>query len=136
MTTTQRRLAAAVGLGMSAALALSTGAAPAQAGSSPDARATTADQLTAFGYRGDVYGVKLVTDSVEALNLKDAHAQQLCTRSAGKVVEQQSAVSVPDNPLIRVSASTSRTETSTISAHPTRARRSDTRRRASTNSRI
>jgi hypothetical protein len=111
MKTTQRRLAAAVSLGLSAALALSTGAAPAQAGGSADARAAASDQLTAFGYRGDVYGVKLVTDSVEALNLKDAHAQQLCTRSAGKVVEQQSVVSVPDNPLIRVSASTSRTET-------------------------
>ena len=110
MTTTQRRLAAAVSLGLSAALALSTGAAPAQAGASAAARAATSDQLTVFGYRGDVYGVKLVTDSVEALNLKDAHAQQLCTRSAGKVVEQQSVVSVPDNPLIRVSASTSRTQ--------------------------
>ena len=107
MKTTQRRLAAAVSLGLSAALALSTGAGPARAGGSADARAATSDQLTTFGYRGDVYGVKLVTDSVEALDLKDAHAQQLCTRSAGKVVEQQSVVSVPDNPLIRVSASTS-----------------------------
>jgi hypothetical protein len=111
MEKTQRRLVAAVSLGLSAALALSTGAAPAQAGGSTDARAAKADQLTGFGYRGDVYGVKLVTDSVEALDLKDAHAQQLCTRAAGRVVEQQSAVSVPDNPLIQVSASTSRTET-------------------------
>ena len=57
---------------------------PGQAVGSADDRAATADQLTTFGYRGDVYGVKLVTDSVEALDLKDAHAQQLCTRSAGK----------------------------------------------------
>ena len=86
------------------------GQAPGQAaGPAEQRRQDTA--ITGFGYRGDVYGVKLVTDSVEALNLKDAHAQQLCTRSVGHVVERQSAVSVPDNPLIHVSASTSRTET-------------------------
>ena len=109
----QRRLTAAVAIGVGAALSLATGIAPAQAAgdSTTSARAARADSLTNFGYRGDVYGVKLVTDSVEALNLQDAHAQQLCTRSVGKVAEQQSAVSVPDNPLIHVSASTSRTET-------------------------
>jgi hypothetical protein len=105
-----RRFAGVVGVGLAAALVLSAGAAaPAGANDGTDARAASSDTLTKFGYRGDVYGVKLVTDSVEALNLKDAHAQQLCTRAAGKVVEQQSAVSVPDNPLIRVSASSSRT---------------------------
>ena len=108
--TTRRRTAAATSVVLAAGLALTaTLAAPAQAAGTTQARAD--DRLTDFGYRGDVYGVKLVTDSVEALNLKDAHAQQLCTRSVGKVAEQQSAVSVPDNPLIHVSASTSRTET-------------------------
>ncbi|GAA1938753.1 choice-of-anchor P family protein [Nocardioides hwasunensis] len=108
--THHRRRSTAVGLALSTALALSAGlAAPAQAagGSSAQARAG----LTNFGYRGDVYGVKLVTDSVEALDLKDAHAQQLCTRAVGQVVERSSVASVPDNPLITVSASTSRTET-------------------------
>lgn len=106
---TTRRLAAAVSIGLSAALAATSGLAmPAQA--AERAEAGTA-QLTDFGYRGDVYGVKLVTDSVEALNLKDAHAQQLCTRAVGQVIERASMVSVPDNPLINVSASTSRTET-------------------------
>jgi len=107
----ERRLAGVVGVGLAVSLVLSGGTAPAGASDGADNRRASADALTAYGYRGDVYGVKLVTDSVEALNLKDAHAQQLCTRAAGKVVEQQSAVSVPDNPLIRVSASTSRTET-------------------------
>ena len=65
-TQTQRRLVAAVSLGLSAALALSTGAAPAQAGGSTDARAAKADQLTGFGYRGDVYGVNLVSMMVLA----------------------------------------------------------------------
>ncbi len=102
---TRRRLAATVTTGLVAGLALVAGpTAPARA--DDDAK-----RLTDFGYRGDVYGVKLVTDSVEALDLKDAHAQQLCTRAVGQTVERQSAVSVPDNPLIRVSASTSRTET-------------------------
>ena len=55
--------------------------------------------------------MKLVTDGVEALDLKDAHAQQLCTRAVGQIVERESVLSVPDNPLINVSASTSRTET-------------------------
>lgn len=106
---TTRRISAAIGAGLSIGLALSAGlAAPAQAGERADARAA---RLSDFGYRGDVYGVKLVTDSVEALNLKDAHAQQLCTRAVGQVVERESAVSVPDNPLITVSTSTSRTET-------------------------
>jgi hypothetical protein len=106
-----RRLSPAIGAGLSIGLVLSAGlAAPAGATDGTDARAAAA-ALTDFGYRGDVYGVKLVTDSVEALNLKDAHAQQLCTRAVGQVVERASAVSVPDNPLINVSASTSRTET-------------------------
>lgn len=105
---TRRRLVAAVSAGLGAGLVLASAAAvPAQA----QERAGSGAALSDFGYRGDVYGVKLVTDSVEALDLKDAHAQQLCTRAVGQTVEQESAVSVPDNPLIQVSASTSRTET-------------------------
>lgn len=113
-TTMRRRITTAVALTLGLALTTAAGVAPAQAGQPGTLAvraAAKADALTDFGYRGDVYGVKLVTDSVEALNLKDAHAQQLCTRSVGRVSEQQSAVSVPDNPLIQVSASTSRTET-------------------------
>jgi hypothetical protein len=106
---TRARLAAAVATTLSLGLALTAIAAP--AGASDRTSAREGAQLTDFGYRGDVYGVKLVTNSVEALNLKDAHAQQLCTRAVGQVVEKQSIASVPDNPLINVSASTSRTET-------------------------
>ncbi len=109
--TLKRHLATAVSLGLSAGLVLAAGlASPAMAGDRTDTRAARAP-LSDFGYRGDVYGVKLVTDSVESLNLKDAHAQQLCTRAVGHVVERESVASVPDNPLINVSASTSRTET-------------------------
>jgi hypothetical protein len=111
--TRSRRIATAIGtVVLSTGLVVTAGlAAPAVADDRTDARSARVARLTDFGYRGDVYGVKLVTDSVEALNLKDAHAQQLCTRSVGQVVEQASAVSVPDNPLIHVAASTSRTET-------------------------
>ncbi|KRE95194.1 hypothetical protein ASG76_05850 [Nocardioides sp. Soil774] len=110
---TRRRRATAISTALGLGLALATAAAPATAADGAVVRAAQADRLSDFGYRGDVYGVKLVTDSVEALNLKDAHAQQLCTRAVGKVVEAESAVSVPDNPLINISASTSRTETYT-----------------------
>ena len=110
--TIRRKAAAAIGAGLSVGLVLGAGVvAPAGAADRTAARAVGADGLSNFGSRGDVYGVKLVTDSVEALNLKDAHAQQLCTRAVGQVVERESAVSVPDNPLINVAASTSRTET-------------------------
>ena len=110
----RRRAAAAVGAGLSIGLVLASGAtAPVAAAEGTTAKVSNPDRLSDFGYRGDVYGVKLVTDSVEALDLKDAHAQQLCTRAVGKVVEADSVVSVPDNPLIDIAASTSRTETYT-----------------------
>ncbi|UUZ58339.1 hypothetical protein [Nocardioides sp. B-3] len=71
----------------------------------------TAPTLTNFGFRADVYGVKLVTDNVEAFNLKDAHAQLRCTRAIGRAAEETSVLSVPDNPLINIAASRSRTDT-------------------------
>lgn len=116
---TGRRHAGGASAGLAAGVAtalLLVGTTPALAvdgAPTPTSRTASAAGLSDFGYRGDVYGVKLVTDSVEALDLKDAHAQQLCTRAVGQVVERQSIASVPDNPLIRVSASTSRTETYT-----------------------
>lgn len=75
------------------------------------ARAERAPALTDFGFRADAYGVKLVADNVEAFNVKDAHAQLRCTRAVGQSVQRSSAVSVPDNPLVHVAASTSRTDT-------------------------
>ena len=81
---------------------------PASGATSPSARAAT---LSDYGYRADVYGVKLVTDNVEAFNVKDAHAQLRCTRAVGTSVQRQSLVTVPDNPLVAASVSTSRTAT-------------------------
>ena len=68
---------------MAASSLLAGGLAPASAAA--DER--TAPTLTDFGYRADVYGVKLVTDNVEAFNLKDAHAQLRCTRAIGQSAE-------------------------------------------------
>jgi hypothetical protein len=84
------------------------GLAPAGASTGNERSAPT---LTDFGYRADVYGVKLVSDSVEAFNLKDAHAQLRCTRAIGQSAQKTSVLSVPDNPLINIAASTSRTDT-------------------------
>lgn len=99
-------------LATSAAVAVAAGTTiagvPASGATSAAARVAT---LSDFGYRADVYGVKLVTDNVEAFNVKDAHAQQRCTRAVGATVQRQSAVTVPDNPLITASVSTSRTAT-------------------------
>jgi hypothetical protein len=89
-------------------LTVAGGLAPASASTGNERSAPT---LTNFGYRADVYGVKLVTDNVEAFNLKDAHAQLRCTRAIGQSAQKSSMVSVPDNPLINIAASTSRTDT-------------------------
>lgn len=101
----------ALSLASATALAASLAVAPALATGASAAEPRRAPALTDFGFRADVYGVKLVTDNVEAFDVKDAHAQLRCTRALGQSVERTSAVSVPDNPLIHVAASTSRTDT-------------------------
>ena len=91
---TKIRTTAAIAIAGSLVLA---GALSAPAQAIDDQRRSSA-QLTDFGYRGDVYGVKLVTDNVEAFNLKDAHAQLRCTRAIGQFVEQPSVLSRPGQP--------------------------------------
>lgn len=105
--------------GLALSLSLLTASATAVAATLVAAPAATAaaerprpgPELTDFGYRADVYGVKLVTDNVEAFDVKDAHAQLRCTRAVGQSAQESSAVSVPGNPLVHVAASTSRTDT-------------------------
>lgn len=106
-----RKLTSGIALPLAATLAASSllAGSLAPANAAPDER--TAPTLTDFGFRADVYGVKLVTDNVEAFNLKDAHAQLRCTRAIGQSAEQTSVLSVPDNPLINIAASRSRTDT-------------------------
>ncbi|GCD88311.1 hypothetical protein [Nocardioides sp. LS1] len=66
---------------------------------------------TNFGYKGDVYGAKVLVDGVELRTLKDAYAQQRCTSYAGREVVKNSTVSVPGNDYVHVSALSSSTET-------------------------
>ncbi|WP_426245165.1 choice-of-anchor P family protein [Nocardioides sp. LHG3406-4] len=98
-------LAAATACVLATGLVLTGGAAQAKPkpGEGPD--------FTDLGFRADVYGAKLVTGGVEAFNVKDAHAQQRCTRRVNQTVTRKSVVAVPDNPLVNVSASTSTTQT-------------------------
>uniref|UniRef100_UPI00286DCCF4 hypothetical protein n=1 Tax=Nocardioides sp. TaxID=35761 RepID=UPI00286DCCF4 len=100
----------ALGLAATSALAVTVAGGIAPAGATTGSE-RTAPTLTNFGYRADVYGVKLVTDNVEAFNLKDAHAQLRCTRAIEQSAEQTSVLSVPDNPLINIAASRSVTDT-------------------------
>ena len=104
------KLISSISLSLASALAvtLTGGLAPASATAGNERGAPT---LTNFGYRADAYGVKLVTDNVESFNLKDAHAQLRCTRAIGQSAQATSVLSVPDNPLINIAASTSRTDT-------------------------
>jgi hypothetical protein len=101
----------ALSLATASALVGALAIAPATTPAASAAKPHRGPELTDFGFRSDVYGVKLVTDNVEAFDVKDAHAQLRCTRALGQTVERTSALSVPGNPLVHVAASTSRTDT-------------------------
>jgi hypothetical protein len=101
----------ALSLATASALVGALSIAPATTPAASAAKPHRGPELTDFGFRSDVYGVKLVTDNVEAFDVKDAHAQLRCTRALGQTVERTSALSVPGNPLVHVAASTSRTDT-------------------------
>ncbi|GAB3764617.1 hypothetical protein GCM10027600_12140 [Nocardioides ginsengisegetis] len=102
---------------MAASAALAAALAGALAGGTPaeahhGSDGTTGKPMpTNFGFKGDVFGVKLLLENVEQRSVKDAYAQQRCTRYAGREVVKSSTAAVPDNPLINVSATTSRTRT-------------------------
>lgn len=76
-------------------------------------KASRSDKLvkTDLGYKATVFGTKLLVDGVEVRNLKDAFAQQRCTRYAGREDRASSTISLPDNPLVHISAATSSTRT-------------------------
>jgi hypothetical protein len=67
--------------------------------------------MTDLGYKATVFGTKLLVDGVEVRNLKDAFAQQRCTRYAGRESHASSTISLPDNPLVHIAAATSSTRT-------------------------
>jgi hypothetical protein len=75
--------------------------------------------LTPFGYKANVFGTKVLVDGVEVKTVKDALAQQKCTRVLrGDIVKGSTLgtdniipASVPVASLIHVSPSTSSTQT-------------------------
>lgn len=100
----RRALAAATICGaVTAALATSPYAAADQA-------RAKADPLTNFGMKGTAVGVKLVTNNVQTLTANDAVAPLRCTRLANRTPQPaRSILSTPENSLIDLSSSTSRT---------------------------
>ena len=103
-----RTLRTALAAGLCAAVAATTAAVPPAAGSAEQA-AAKAREKTDFGFKGTAVGVKLFVNNVQALTTKDAVAPLRCTRMAGRNVRQTSALSTPDNPLVKLSSSTSET---------------------------
>lgn len=100
-----RTLRTALAAGICAAVAVTTAAAPPAAGQA----AAQGREKTNFGFKGTAVGVKLFVNNVQALTTKDAVAPLRCTRMAGRNVRQVSTLSTPDNPLVKLSSSTSET---------------------------
>lgn len=97
------------GAGLAGALVI----VPPATSASPDSgRAErSAPTVTNLGYKATVYGTKLLVDGVEVRNLKDAFAQQRCTRRVGLEEVANSVLSLPDNPLIQGGLTKSYTQT-------------------------
>ncbi|WP_435742199.1 hypothetical protein [Nocardioides sp. SYSU DS0663] len=87
-------------VGMAGAL-VATPTATADPAPQPSARAnqlTSSGKLerTGFAYKADVFGTKVLLGGVELRGLKDGYAQQRCTALAGRSVNRESIVSIPD----------------------------------------
>lgn len=103
----RRALAATtVTAALAATMAASPSAVAGQAAPSPKA-ATFAN----YGFKGVAEGVKLYVNDVQFKSLKDAVAPLRCTRKIGRTAEATSVLTAPENSLIQLSASTSRTLT-------------------------
>lgn len=87
-------------------------AAPLAAGpiaSAEQGRAGNGHRISGFGYKGTAVGAKLVTGNVQTLSAKDAVAPLRCTRMTGRNIQESSLLSAPENSLITLSASVSKT---------------------------
>ena len=93
-----------------AALSGVTAVAPADASAGSGHRAR-GPVLTDLGYKAMAWGTRVVVDGVDVRSLRDAMAVQRCTRLAGVPQVRSSAVSLPDNPLVKAAAATSATRT-------------------------
>ncbi len=67
--------------------------------------------LSNFGFKGTAVGAKLYVNNVQMLSTKDAVAPLRCTRKVGRSADATSVLSAPENSLISLSGSTSRTVT-------------------------
>jgi hypothetical protein len=91
-----------------AAVAATLAASPLAAAEQQQAPAN-ARKVSNFGYKGTAVGAKLTTGNVQTLSAKDAVAPLRCTRMTGRDVQQSSLLTAPENSLIQLSASDSRT---------------------------
>lgn len=64
-----------------------------------------------YGMKGTAEGVKLYVNDVRNKSLQDAVAPLRCTRKIGRTAEATSVLTAPENSLIKLSGSTSRTLT-------------------------
>ncbi|WP_372727662.1 hypothetical protein [Nocardioides sp.] len=65
--------------------------------------------MTNYGYKGTAVGAKLYVNNAQVLSAKDAVAPLRCTRMAGRTSQDRSVLSTPENSLISLSTSTSKT---------------------------
>ena len=104
MTKTARRALAAATISALAAGALTAG--PVASAGSGNGRT-----LTNYGMKGTAVGGELYVNNVKFLSAKDAVAPLRCTRMAGRTATDRSMLSTPENSLIDLSESTSKTIT-------------------------
>ena len=106
-----------VSFGVAVAAALAGGLAPTSGATAAGDRARgQAGGITPYAYRANTFGTKVVVNGVELKTVKDAQALQKCTRQLrGEIVKGSSLGTdglLPiGNDLIKISPSTSRTQT-------------------------
>lgn len=93
---------------VTAALAASMSLAPSAVAEQAAPKAAT---LADYGMKGTAEGVKLYVNDVQDKSMKDAVAPLRCTRKIGRTSEATSVLSAPENSLIQLSGTTSRTAT-------------------------
>lgn len=113
-TSSLRRAVATVSVcaaGLAGALATTPAADAAHQSARAGSRDASAPVKTDLGYKGTVYGTKLLLDGVEVRNAKTAFAQQRCTRYAGREVTKGAEISNLGIPLVAGGLTTSYTKT-------------------------
>ncbi|MBB6629188.1 hypothetical protein H5V45_17810 [Nocardioides sp. KIGAM211] len=105
MKPTVRRALAATTICAAVAATLTAG----PVASAQQGRAERPGKITGYGYKGTAVGARLITGNVENLSLREAEAPLRCTRKVDRVVDASGKLTAPENSLISLSESTSRT---------------------------